>query len=264
LLEPGQESAVRLTIKLRDVNPRNRDVDPRPFDVGVTPVVEEGETTREYRGWVLQGRIRRVVKFDTAMIDLGRPSVLQQPIAPVKATMKLHEAVYHFAFRSTSPLVEAECKPKEGSVGTYDLTIKPNARLPVGAVSFKIVVDPVSKEGETLPTYELPGQVTVLTDVQPCLPEFLMGSHVVGATVEEYLTFSSMTGKPFKVLSVESANAEVTITKIDGGKEPPHYRVQCKVVKEGDLRAEIKCKVRDAEKQEYTVVVPMVVQGIAR
>jgi hypothetical protein len=97
------------------------------------------------------------------------------------------------------------------------------------------------------------------------MPELVFGHRSIGSTVEEVLTFTSLTGQPFEVLSVKAKDADVRVIPKDGlVPKMQAYSVCLRVSREGESRTVLHCCIRDGKKQQYSVEVPVIVQGITR
>lgn len=265
LLGEGERGTIHLTIRLDSAAPRSRSSDITPFEIDIIPCSGDRDALRELGRFRLLGRVIRPVRFEPAEIDFGSRSRFEQPLGSLRTTMTMHSSVHHIAISCPTQLFQAEGVRRKDDPQVYDLTVRPKERLAPGNYSFSITVDTFGAGNERFPSREFPVRATVKQDVQASQPEIVIGHAPIGTIKEEVLSFASSTGRPFKVMAVESSDAAVAIHREDEERGTnPMYRVRCKITREGQSRTIIRARIRDAQELEFTAEVPVFVHGLAR
>jgi len=134
--------------------------------------------------------------------------------------------------------------------GAFSVTVMPTAPLPVGYHELSLLLTPVLKKGDRLPTLPMQVSLEVVDDVEIMPLSVHFGGVSMERTHEESLALVSRTNTPFRVTSVATGSALVRCLwfcdESKGLVRTSHsYRIQVRCRKPGSGQAKLRFVVID-------------------
>jgi hypothetical protein len=256
VLPPGGTKKVRLTLDLTNAEQPQQPDSVHDFEQRLVPLIA-GAPPRQ-QGWTLKGRVRILLAASPQTVRFGTRLVRGMPFSAEAVKIKKHPQVTG-AFAESDPLLSVTIGPSPGISEEYELKIVPQAKAPPGPFRFDVLVKPTNAKGEALPPLVIPVEGVVLQDVQAQPNIVVFGMKPIANEVKETITLRSASGKPFDVLGVGCASADIQVLPLTTNSSVVRtYEIIQRVAREGHQSAIIRFAVRvpgEPESMEVTVQV---------
>jgi hypothetical protein len=262
LVVPARESAtVTLTLNLMLTSRKNADLQSKEVDVGFAPHLSEGLPS--HAGWMLTGRVRRVLKLEPRTIYFETGLVRGQPFTA--------QSVQVTSFAPLEKLA-AQCDPLHGTVvverraGTADafhVAVTPRANLPAGPFRFEVMLEPKSGGNATLPTVTIPVEGKIVEDIQ-AVPDFLLfGAQQTGTSGKQTVILRSASQKRFTVEVIKPIPEGVAVEPSeDAGENGKAFYISQRFSKQGKQEDNILFSIRTTDGNSSTVTIKVLNIGL--
>lgn len=212
---PARQS--RTVLMKLDLTTGSSAPDEREFSVAFAPLIRGG---RGYeKGWTVAGRVRTALRPQVSLVNVGRASILAQPLSPQSILVRSTLALRRLEAQAETPVARVGVRPVKTEKNTFEVTITPQTGLPVGAVRFDVALRPVTLAGETLPDKMIHVAGRITSDLVPFPSEVHFGSRAIGSVTEETVVITSLTNRQIEVTGIDyDARAGVDVQPIQEGK----------------------------------------------
>jgi hypothetical protein len=254
-LGPGERTALRLTLDLRDKPEGKLGANLRPFHVFLVPIIQS-EPGRAQRSpeWRVSGQVRPVL-VAPRVVSLGAYSELAQPLGPWAFRVEQQVPLRELWAATDQPGWKASVRGVSG-VGDRVVEVTPPERMRFerGDIRAAVTLRPVAADGTELPSTSVGLMVRVLADIQAEPSEILAAARSVNETFEETVFLRSLTGTPFRV---EAATAEGDGLSVEAGPAEARFQVRQRLTRTGQTRGMVRFTVATGGRTEQ-VTVPVV------
>lgn len=209
-LAPNESVTVTAEV---DLTAKPREGEDAAFILTPTAKFESGAEHPKTQ-WVLTGKSRKLLTLDRRP-TLGRVSVLDQPLKPVKVIVTTAIPLEGgIGAKSDHPNVVAKCVPHSTDANKFTLELSAATKLPLGPVKGTVTLTPADRTEKNLPVAVVPLDAVIVPDVECLPPAVLGGGHPVGATFTQSVTLASLGKRPFKVLSATAEGAGLSVKQV--------------------------------------------------
>lgn len=239
---------------------------PRDFMTRLEAIID-AETPRSVR-WSLHGRVvSHPIVVSTRRLDFE--DSLVKGLAFPKRTFRVRSdrALSALAVTCDPSMATVETIPLGSKGDEYEVRVEPRATLDVGSHVFEVQLQGTLRGAPaiSLPGFPVEVQAHVRYDVKATPERVVLGLHRVGSVVSETIVLGS-NSRPFVVVGTSGTPGDsVQLAPVQApGVRGQAYRLSKRVTSPGVERGSARFVIKqDSNREAYTIVIPVVCEGIA-
>jgi hypothetical protein len=143
-----------------------------------------------------------------------------------------------------------------GVGAAFRVAVVPATGLAKGKHESAVILTPIAKNGELLPSVTVPVTFDVGDDVQATPQLLQFGGREVGEEAREVVSLRSVRGAPFRVEGVRTEGAGLSVSRLEQG-ELSVYEVIWQVGKNGTFEGRAIFRIATTDGEAFEVIVPV-------
>lgn len=261
VLPPGEAANVRVTFNFTLTPSRRHPItDEEDVEVGVAPVIRNGWA--QERGWTFRARVRRLLRVNPRLLDLGTDLVKGGPILPRKVVVTSKITLAKLLAHCDPAVGDVQVTPVPGQSNSFSVAVTPSARLPGGNFRFDVMLKAVQPGGASLPPVKLPVTGVVQSEVQALPAALAFGVQPVGSQIREVVVLSSLRNRAFDIESIQTTSESTRVEAFEEAKSGRAFRIVQTIAAPGKHQHTVTFSVRTADKQVATARLRLTYIGV--